>query len=196
MGIVGCGILGTNHTRFFARHKDTTVVAVADRLVERATRLAEEIGARAYPDHEAMLEAEALDLVVVATPDPLHRGPVVAAAERRVPNIITEKPMATTVADAEMMLAATRQAGSRFWVHLPSRTLPGEVATRYVVQEGLIGAPVYGDLTIDDNISVPTNMWRERSKEWAAGSTVAQFLFSHVVDRMRWMFEPAEVATV
>jgi hypothetical protein len=30
VGIIGCGILGTNHSRFFSRHKNTTVVAVAD----------------------------------------------------------------------------------------------------------------------------------------------------------------------
>jgi predicted dehydrogenase len=81
-------------------------------------------------------------------------------------------------------------------VHLPSRCGPAEVATRYVVQEGLIGAPIYGDLTVDDNVSVPTYMWRDRSREWAAGSSVAQFLFSHVVDRMRWIFEPAEVEEI
>lgn len=196
VGIIGCGILGTNHSRFFSRHKNTTVVAVADRLVERAEKIAAETGARVYGDHQALLDAEPLDLVVVATPDPLHRDPVVAAAERGVPNIITEKPMATTLADAEAMLAAARRAGSRLWVHLPSRTAPAEVASRYVVQAGLIGAPVYGDLTIDDNIAVPTFMWRERSRAWAAGSSVAQFLFSHVVDRMRWLFEPAEVETV
>src|SRR5438093_2757439 len=196
VGIVGCGILGTNHAQFFARHKRTTVVAVADRLAERAAKVAEEVGARAYEGHEAMLEGEALDLVVVATPDPLHRDPVVAAAARGVPNIISEKPMATAVSDAEAMLAAAGRAGSRLWVHLPSRCGLAEVATRYVVQEGLIGAPIYGDLTVDDNISVPTYMWRDRSKEWAAGSSVAQFLFSHVVDRMRWIFEPAEVEEI
>jgi predicted dehydrogenase len=196
VGIVGCGILGSNHARFFSRHRDTTVAAVADRLAGRAEQAAVDIGATAYADHEAMLAAERLDLAVVATPDPLHRDPVVAAAERGVPNIIVEKPMATTLADAEAMLAAARRAGSRLWVHLPSRTAPAEVASRYVVQAGLIGAPVYGDLTIDDNISVPTHMWRDRSRDWAAGSSVAQFLFSHVVDRMRWLFEPAEVETV
>ena len=196
VGIIGCGILGTNHARFFARHQATTVVAVADRLVARAERVAGEVAAAAYPGHETLLAAEQPDLLVVATPDPLHRDPVVTAAERGVPNIITEKPMATTLADAEAMLAAVNRAGSRLWVHLPSRTAPAEIASRYVVQAGLIGAPVYGDLTVDDNLSVPTFMWRERSRDWAAGSSVAQFLFSHVVDRLRWLLEPAEVETV
>ena len=196
VGIVGCGILGTNHARFFNRNRHTKVVAVADPLPGRAEKVAGEVGASACPGFPEMLAKEQLDLVVVATPDPLHRGPVVAAAEAKVPFLITEKPMATSVADAENMLAAAKRSGSRLWVHLPTRTAAWEIASRYVVQRGLIGKVVYGDLTIDDNISVPTYMWRERSKEWAGSSSVAQFLFSHATDRMRWMFEPAEVERV
>lgn len=196
VGIVGCGILGTNHARFFSRNRHTTVAAVADPLPGRAKKVAEGVGASAYLDFPEMLAGEQLDLVVVATPDPLHRGPVVAAAEAKVPYIITEKPMATTLADAQAMLASAKRAGSRLWVHLPTRTAPEEIASRYVVQRGLIGKVVYGDLSIDDNLSVPTCMWRERSKEWTGSSSVAQFLFSHATDRMRWMFEPAEVERV
>jgi predicted dehydrogenase len=196
VGVVGCGILGSNHSRFFARHRRTQLIAVADPLGDRASRLADELGAIAYHDLATMLERERLDLIVVATPDPLHCQPVLMAAAAGVANIITEKPMATRVEEAEAMLAAARRAGSRLWVHLPSRTAPAELATRYVVQHDLIGAPIYGDLTVDDNISVPTHMWRERSRDWAAGSSVAQFLFSHVTDRMRWLFEPAEVVSV
>ena len=196
VGIVGCGILGSNHARFFSRNAHTSVAALADPLPGRAEKLAAPLGAQAYPDFRQMIEREKLDLVVVATPDPHHRDPVVFAAESKVPYIITEKPMATSVADAEAMLAAAKASGARLWVHLPTRTAPEEIASRYVIQNGLLGDPVWGDLTIDDNISVPTYMWRDRSREWASQSSVAQFLFSHIVDRMRWMFEPAEVERV
>lgn len=196
VAIVGCGILGTNHARFFARHPKTTVVGVADSLGERAEQVAARAGAHPYVDATVMFEATRPDLAVVATPDAAHRAPLVAAAEAGVPNLLTEKPMATTMEDAQAMLEAARRTGSRFWVHLPSRTAPQEIASRYVFQQGLVGEAVYGDLVIDDNLSVPTYMWRDRSRAWAAQSSTAQFLFSHVVDRMRWLFEPAEVAEV
>ncbi len=196
VGIVGCGILGTNHARYFGKtNPHTQLVAVTDLVEQRARELAAVHNVHAYGDVSDMCDKEHLDLVVVATPDPYHRDPVVAAAEVGVPNIITEKPMATSVADATAMRDAARRAGSRLWVHLPSRCAPEEIASRYVVQEGLIGKPIYGDLVIDDNISVPTHMWRERSQQWAGESSVAQFLFSHATDRMRWLFE-AEVQRV
>jgi predicted dehydrogenase len=196
IGIVGCGILGNNHAQYFARRNPRTrLVAVADMLAQRAAALGEQYGVPAYPSAAELFAKQQLDLAIIATPDPYHRAPAVAAAEAGVPNIITEKPMATNVADAEAMLAAARRAGSRLWVHLPSRCAPEEVASRYVVQAGLIGQPIYGDLTIDDNISVPTHMWRERSQQWAHESSVAQFLFSHATDRLRWLFE-ADVTRV
>jgi len=49
---------------------------------------------------------------------------------------------------------------------------------------------------VDDNISVPTRMWDGRSREWAAGSSSAHFLLSHVVDFLRWVLSPAEVTKV
>jgi len=39
-------------------------------------------------------------------------------------------------------------------------------------------------------------MWGERTREWASGSSTAQFLFSHVTDLMRWYFAPDEVTKV
>lgn len=196
VAIVGCGILGTNHARFFSENPHTVVVAVADPLKERADQLAAKFDAHAYTDAETMVAREHPDVAVIATPDPLHREPLIAAANAKVPNLITEKPMATTLEDAQAMLDAAHANGARLWVHLPSRTAPHEIASRYVYHQGLVGDAIYGDLTVDDNISVPTHMWRERSRDWAAHSSTAQFLFSHVVDRMRWMFEPAEVAEV
>src|SRR5579862_5666694 len=154
VAVVGAGILGTNHARFFARNPKTTLVAVADIAKGRADQLADQLGARAYADAAEMFAAEHPDLAVIATPDPHHREPLIAAAEAQVPNLLTEKPMATTQEDARAMFDAAKGSGARLWVHLPTRTAPVEIAARYVYQEGLIGEAVYGDLIIDDNISV------------------------------------------
>ncbi|HLH72749.1 MAG TPA: Gfo/Idh/MocA family oxidoreductase [Chloroflexota bacterium] len=137
VAIAGCGILGTNHARFFAKNPNTVVIAVADPLGDRAEKLAATVGARAYTDASTMFEREHPDLAVVATPDSFHREPLVAAANAKVPNLITEKPMATTLEDAQAMYDAVKKSGSRLWVHLPSRTAEHEIASRYVYQHGL-----------------------------------------------------------
>jgi predicted dehydrogenase len=143
-----------------------------------------------------MFRSEALDAVIIATPDPLHREPVVAAARAGIPNILTEKPMATVRSDALKMRDAVVKANANLYILFPNRFAPLDRAVRYAFRRKLIGAPVYGDVRLDDNISVPTTMWGNRSKAWAGGSSTAHFLFSHVVDLLRWYCQPAEIAEV
>jgi predicted dehydrogenase len=192
-GVIGLGILGTMHAEFLHQHPDVEVTAVADLRPEAGDRIAASIGAKAYRDYRDMLSEQALDIAVIATPDNLHREPALAALEAGVPNIIGEKPLATTLADAVAIYEAVERRHARFYIDFSNRAAPMDVATRYVVQNGLLGKVFYGDCRVDDNISVPTKMWGARTKEWAGGSSTAHFLLSHVVDLFRWYMAPAEV---
>ena len=196
VGVIGVGLLGGRHARTVSGHPDARLRAVADPRPQAGRALASETGAIWYDDYRTMLRKENLDLVIVATPDPLHRDPVVAAAQAGVPNILTEKPMATTLNDARRMRDAVDRAGAALYILFPNRFSPLDRATRYAIRHGLLGRPAYGDVRLDDNISVPTAMWGGRSREWASGSSTAHFLLSHVVDLLRWYFHPADVAEV
>ena len=195
-GVVGVGILGTWHANFYHANEDVRLVGLADPLMERAEAKAAETGARAYKSYEEMFKEEGLDVVSVATPDPLHKGPFLEAVRAGVPNIITEKPLATTLQDGEEMMEAAHKAGTKVFINFSQRGLDVNRASRYVYQQGLIGDLVYGDACLDDNITVPTHMWGNRSQEWAGGSSTAHFLMSHLVDLLRFIFSPAEVTDV
>lgn len=194
--IIGLGILGSEYARFFHERPGVEVSAVADVRVEAAERVAAQVGAASYTDYREMLRRHPVDLVAVATPDPLHREPVLAALEAGVPNIILEKPLATTWDDAVAIYEAVEKHRARLFVNFANRAAPLDIASRYVIQEGLLGRVVYGEVRLDDNICVPRQLWGERSQAWAAGSSTAHFLLSHVVDLLRWYFAPAEVREV
>jgi predicted dehydrogenase len=195
-GVIGLGILGSQHVRFLSEQPEVEVTAVADIRSEVAQYTGGSVGAHPYADYGRMLKEEELDIAVVATPDPLHREPVLAAIRAGVPNIIQEKPMATSATDAEDMLAAAEEAGARIFINFSNRGSSLDRATYYVIRQGLLGEVVYGEVHLDDNISVPTQMWGGRTREWAAGSSTAHFLLSHVVDYLRWVLAPAEVTEV
>lgn len=195
-GIIGLGILGRQYAEFLRDHPDTQLKAVCDVRAPVAEKFATEFGAEPFHDYQDMLKRKKLDLVIVATPDPLHREPALAAITAGVPNIIQEKPFATTQEDAEAIYNAVERAGTRFFIDFANRAAPLDIATRYVIQNGLLGKPVYGESRLDDNISVPTRMWGNNSNTWAAGSSPAHFLLSHVVDLLRWYFAPAEITEV
>ncbi len=195
-GVVGAGLLGSAHARNLDENPQTRVAAVCDLRMEAAQAVAGPLGAQAFGDVHEMLRSHSLDLVVVATPDAFHREPSMAAMEAGVPNIIQEKPLATTVEDALALYEAVEQRGTRFFVNYANRTAPMDIATCYVIRQGLLGDVVYGEARLDDNISVPTRLWGDRSRTWAAGSSTAHFLLSHVVDLLRWYLHPAEVQEV
>jgi predicted dehydrogenase len=195
-GVVGLGILGSQYTTFFDEQPETQVVGVADIRSEVAREIGAPVGAEPYDDYERMFAEQTLDLAVIATPDPLHRDPVMAAIEAGVPVVIQEKPMATTVEDAEAMLEAAEEAGSWIFVNYANRGAALDRASYYVIREGLLGDVVYGEIHLDDNISVPRQLWGDRSKDWASGSSTAYFLLSHVVDLLHWIMAPSEVTEV
>ena len=195
-GVIGLGILGSQHAQFLHRHPRVELLAVADIRSDAARRVGRELGAQPYTDYREMLRDHALDLVTVATPDNLHREPTVAALEAGVPNIMQEKPLATTWEDALAIYQAVERHGAHLFINFANRAAPLDIATRYVIQNGLLGRVVYGESRLDDNISVPTQMWGDRSEAFAGGSSTAHFLLSHVVDLLRWYFAPAEVKEV
>jgi predicted dehydrogenase len=195
-GVIGLGLLGNSHCQYLADSESTELVAAAEVREQAAAAAEAKFGIKVFGDYRDMLSGEALDLVVVATPDSLHKEPVIACAEAGVKFIVVEKPLATNVSDGQEMLGACWKVGSKLWVHLNNRVNPMDIATRYVIQEGLLGDVVYGEARLDDNISVPRRLWGDRSREWASQSSSAQFLLSHVSDTMRWLFEPAEVEAV
>jgi len=195
-GVIGLGILGSQHVEFLAAHPQVKVAAVADVRPDQAEAIAATVGAEPYTDYTRMLAEHNLDLVVVATPDPLHKEPVIAAVRAGVPNVLQEKPMATSVSDAEEMLEAAEAARARIFVNYANRGSAFDRATYQILRRGLIGEVVYGEIHLDDNISVPTQMWGDRTREWVSGSSTAQFLLSHVVDLLRWLLGPAEVREV
>ncbi len=195
-GVIGLGILGSQHVRFLDEQPEVSVEAVADIRSEAADKVGAQVGAQAYTDYGRMLAEHRLDIVAIATPDPLHLDPVLATLNAGVPSIILEKPLATTVADAETMYEAAEKAGARVFINFANRGSALDQATYYVIQQGLLGEIVYGDVHLDDNIVVPTLMWGARSQEWAAGSSTAHFLMSHGSDYLRWVLAPADVTEV
>jgi predicted dehydrogenase len=118
------------------------LLAVADVAAERARRTAEELEIdHSYGSLEAMLECKGLDAVVIATPDKFHAAAVktVAAAGK---DMLCEKPLALTLADAHELLEAVSKAGVRLQVGHMRRYDAAYSAAMKRIEAGEIGVPV------------------------------------------------------
>ena len=195
-GVIGTGILGANHAEFLSLQARAQLVAVADVRLDAAQKVAEKTGSKAYSSYDEMLAKEKLDLVLVETPDHLHKTAAIACCQAGVPNLVIQKPLSTTVEDAKSILDAATHSGTRVFVWYGNRAFGSDMATQYAIRSGLIGKVVYGDCDTDDSIGVPLKMWGGRSREWAANSSPANFLATHTIDRLYWYFAPARVSQV
>jgi len=145
LGLIGCGrIMQNGHTPALKKLEDKyQVVAVADPSEERTKIIGEAVGIDAgnrYSSYEEMLDKESLDVVDIATPHFLHREPAVAAANAKV-NVITEKPVARNLDEADEMLAACTDNGVRLAVLHNYRYQPLMQKLFELVRTGAIGDP-------------------------------------------------------
>ncbi len=108
IGFVGTGGIAGMHMRQLAQVEGAQMVAFCDAVKEKSQTMAKTHGGRAYTDYRKMYDKEDLDAVYVCVPPFAHGEQEVLAAERGLA-LFVEKPIATTVARAEEILAALTQ---------------------------------------------------------------------------------------
>ena len=113
--VVGAGFMGGVLARVGWELPYSHCIAAVDVDIERAQQLAGLVGGKAYSDLGAMFQDERPDAVIVATPENLHRDPAVAAAENGS-HVFVEKPMATSLADADAMIQSSESAGVKLMI--------------------------------------------------------------------------------
>lgn len=137
VGIVGTGFMGSTHAAAWTE-TGAEIGGFAAETVETAEELAAGYDKRVYPSLGAMLRD--VDVVDICTPTHLHYEMVLQAAAAGK-DIICEKPLARTVAQAAEMVRACRAAGVRLLVAHVVRFFPEYALAQAAVAEGKIGRP-------------------------------------------------------
>jgi predicted dehydrogenase len=108
VGVIGVGSLGYHHARILREVAGAEMVGVYDVSAERAAQVASELGVRAFASPDALLGA--VEAAVVAVPTTEHAEVALAAIERGV-HLLIEKPIASTLEEADRILAAAAERG-------------------------------------------------------------------------------------
>jgi len=140
VGVIGTGNIGTAHAISLAREvSGSSVSAVFDVAMDRAEFLAADIGARALPSAEAVIEDDSVDAVVIASPDDLHAEQALACLVAGKPMML-EKPLAPTLEEARRVMDAEVAAGKRLiMLGFMRRFDPGYVALKSDLDAGRVG---------------------------------------------------------
>jgi predicted dehydrogenase len=183
MGLVGPGFVGMHHIDAVRRLGFVDVVAVADVDKALARRKADALGvAKAYDSFEALVADPEVQVVHNTTPNFLH-GPVIRAALAHRKHLISEKPLASTGAEALALWNAAREAGVVHAVTFNYRGNPLVQQARAMVAGGEIGSLhyVHGGY-LQDWLLKPTDFsWRLEPEKGGASSAVAD-IGSHWCD--------------
>jgi predicted dehydrogenase len=129
-GVIGVGYLGRFHAQKYAALENAELVGVVDIDPDKAARVAQECQTRAYTDFRELLPQ--VQAVSVAVPTTQHFAVVQECLNQHI-DVLAEKPLATTVAEAEALVALAREKGKILQVgHLERFNPAMEELTRRV----------------------------------------------------------------
>lgn len=160
-GVIGCGRMGSllddelydqlvqdeswrrrpcTFAGNLVEHPRTELVAGADISPRRLARFGERWGVqKLYADYEEMFAQEALDIVCIATHSALHHSMTVAAARAGVKVIFCEKPLATSLDEADEMVRVCEEHGARLVINHTAHFHPHLPYAKALVDGGKLG---------------------------------------------------------
>ena len=167
---------------------DAQLVGIADHDADRAREMADTFKTRAFSGYRELL-AQEIDAVIIGSENIRHPELATMAA-RAGKHVLCEKPIATTVADAQAMIDVCKANSVQLMTAFPCRFSPAMVRVRQLVDEGAIGEVLAIKGT--NRGRMPGGWFVEKDK--SGGGAVIDHTV-HVADLMRWTLrsEPAEV---
>ena len=163
-------------------------VALYNRTRSKAEALAQEFGVPAvYDNPEELLEREQVDFIDIITDVDTHRRFVALAAAHKKPTIC-QKPLASSLATAEQMVAICREQGVPLYVHENWRWQTPIRQLKRVLAEGQIGKPFRARIDMISSFPVFSNQpFLKDLKQF-----ILTDLGSHILDVARFLFGEAE----
>jgi 1,5-anhydro-D-fructose reductase (1,5-anhydro-D-mannitol-forming) len=189
-GIIGAGeIAGRGMGPALNRAANTKFAAVCSRSMDKARAFAARYKVeRAYDSLEKMLQDRELDAVYIATPNSLHAPQAILAAEAGK-HVLCEKPMATTVRDAELMIEACNRNQVKLGVVYQNRYHPAHYEARKQIQSGTLGDIDLASAQMCRGFARGSHWsgWRIDPVMTGSGAIVAQAV--HPIDLLRFLLE-------
>lgn len=189
--LIGCGRIATNHVKA-AVNNGLEFIAACDLMPEAIESLLDKHGLKdsgieRYSDYKLMLEEHPeIELVAVATESGVHAEIVLYCIDRGV-NVIVEKPMAMSMADADEIVRRSREKGAKVSVCHQNRFNIAVQEMRKALEGGRFGKLSHGSINVRWNRGkqyYDQATWRGK---WASDGGCLFNQCIHGIDLLRWM---------
>ena len=167
---------------------EVELLGVADHDPERARKVAETFHTRAFPSYEELLRQDIAAVIIGS--ENIRHPELTAMAAQAGKHVLCEKPIATTIADAQAMIDVCKRNGVQLMTAFPCRYSPAMIRVRELVDAGSIGEILA--IRGTNQGRMPGGWFIEKDK--SGGGAVIDHTV-HVADLMRWLLksEPSEV---
>jgi dTDP-4-amino-4,6-dideoxygalactose transaminase/predicted dehydrogenase len=184
IGIVGCGQIGRWHLDAYRLNPKVKLIAFADTDFDKAQQFAKEVGAVPYSSHKEMIEHEALDGVSICTVPSTHREIALDLLNASV-NILCEKPLAISVAEAREMVGAAEEKKLLLLTAFKFRFFEEVLKTKELLNSGSLGKILNFRLMFG-GYTDKAGSWYSQ-KEISGGGVIIDNA-CHAVDLVRYLF--------
>jgi UDP-N-acetylglucosamine 3-dehydrogenase len=133
VGVVGVGVMGSNHARVLSDMASVHLVGIADPDWEQREFVARTLGCAAFTDIDGLLDA-GVDAVTIAAPTHLHHDLALQCISRGV-DVMVEKPIAPTVEEGHAIVAAARRAGVTLMIGHVERFNPAVESIKRAIKD-------------------------------------------------------------
>jgi myo-inositol 2-dehydrogenase / D-chiro-inositol 1-dehydrogenase len=140
-GIIGTGMMGVEHLQNLMHLDGAVVTALSDPnegSLEFALAVASDASVSTFTDHRELLASGLCDAVVVSSPNMTHVDVLLDVIASGT-HVLTEKPLCTTVADCQRVIAAAANSPSLVWMGLEYRYMPPVARLVDEVRSGAVG---------------------------------------------------------
>ena len=192
IAILGCGKVAHLHASAIQNLPNARLAGVWSRTQQTANGFACQYKVPAYTDVAELIKKEKIDLAVVCTPHPFHLEPAQQAALQGA-NILVEKPLASTLEDADKIISTCKKAGVKLGVVSQRRWYEPVLRVKKAIEAGKIGKPVLGTVNMlgwRDKSYYDADKWRGNWKTEGGGVLVNQA--PHQLDILLWFMGEVE----
>lgn len=139
VGVIGCGSIAKyRHLPEYRTHPDVDISSVCDVVIERAQAAAQTYGAKAYTDYMDLIKDQEINAVSICVPNVFH-APMAIAALQAGKHVLCEKPMATTLEEAERMNETANANGKILMIGHNQRLVPSHQKAKDMISQGKLG---------------------------------------------------------
>jgi predicted dehydrogenase len=192
VGIIGAGAIAQEcHFPGYKKDRRAKVIAFAEPTPERHEEIKQRFGkVTPYTNYKDMLKNEDLDIISICTPNIFHAQNAIAALNAGC-HVLCEKPIATTLKDADKMIATAKKTRKKLMIGFTHRMLTGPQKTKKLLQDKAIGKPFMIRIRFAHGGPYPgwaKNAWFYNPKLAAGGAMLDMGI--HAIDLALWMMGP------